>query len=50
MILDIIDRDRLCNPEKLRLIDEEPVRRFRYLVGHVEIELDRPLAFDDADA
>jgi hypothetical protein len=49
-ILDIINRDILCIPEKLRLIDEQAVCRFRVLVGDVEIELERPLSPDDADA
>ena len=47
LTLDIIDCDMLSNPEKRRLIDEETVGRFRHLVGHVEIELERPLSLND---
>lgn len=47
LTLGIIDRDILCNPERLMVIDQETVSRFRDLVGHVEIELERPLSLDD---
>lgn len=47
LIFDTIDRDILCNPERLMVIDQGTVSRLRDLIGHVETELERPLSLDD---
>jgi hypothetical protein len=47
LIFDIIDRDILCNPERLMVIDQGTLSRLRDLVGHVEMKLERPLSPDN---
>jgi len=46
-ILDMLERDILSNPEKLKPIDHSLIRRMVELSDGVEVDLDNPLSPHD---
>lgn len=45
--LDLLERDMMSNPQRLRALDGDLVERLQALVGDVDIDLDVPLSADD---
>jgi len=46
-MLDMLERDILSNPEKLKPIDQSLIRRMVELSDGVEVDLDNPLSSHD---
>ena len=45
--LDLLERDMVANPGRLKALDGTLVDRLQSLVGDVEVDLDAPLSPDD---
>lgn len=45
--LDFLAQDVASHPERLQSVDKNLVKRLKFLVGKVEVDLDAPLSADD---